>query len=74
MAFSGEYLLLVIDVYSHSLEWKSFILLLEEGLYKNSTAFSHSHYSDNGPPFFGEEFRAYMKENGIKQQVTLVEL
>ena len=24
--------------------------------------------SDNGPPFFGEEFKAHMQENGIKHQ------
>ena len=24
--------------------------------------------SDNGPPFFGEDFKAYMKENGIEHQ------
>ena len=24
--------------------------------------------SDNGPPFFGEDFKAYMKENGIDHQ------
>lgn len=57
-----------------SLKLKSSIPQLEKGQSKSLIVLFATHgvpavvKSDNGPPFFGEEFKAYMQNNGIKHQ------
>lgn len=71
---TGEYLLVVIDAYSRFPEVEIVHSTAGKGTIQKLDRIFATHgipsvlKSDNGPPFFGEEFRAYMQENGIKHQ------
>ena len=71
---SGEYLLVVIDAYSRFPEVEIVHSTAGKGTISKLDRIFATHgipkilKSDNGPPFFGEEFKAYMQENGIKHQ------
>lgn len=71
---TGEYLLLVIDAYSRFPEMEIVHSTAGKGTIQKLDRIFATHgipailKSDNGPPFFGEEFRAQMEENGIKHQ------
>ena len=71
---TGEYLLVTIDAYSRFPE----VEIVESTAAKGTISkldrifatygFPKILKSDNGPPFFGNEFKAYMQENGITHQ------
>ena len=71
---TGEYLFVVIDAYSrfpevevvHSTAAKTTLPKLDRIFATHGIPSVLK--SDNGPPFFGEDFKAYMKENGIAHQ------
>ena len=71
---TGEYLLVVIDAYSRFPEVEIVHSTAGRGTLQKLDRIFATHgiptilKSDNGPPFFGEEFRAHMEENGIKHQ------
>ena len=71
---TGEYLFVVIDAYSrfpevevvHSTAAKTTLPKLDRIFATHGIPSVLK--SDNGRPFFGEDFKAYMKENGIEHQ------
>ena len=71
---TGEYLLVTIDAYSHFSEVEIVQSTTAKGtIYKLDRIFATNGIpkilkSDNGPPFFENEFKAYMQENGITHQ------
>ena len=71
---TGEYLLVVIDAYSRFPEIKIVNSTQGKGTISKLDRIFATHgfpkilKSDNGPPFFGEEFKIYMQENGICHQ------
>ena len=71
---TGEYLLVVIDAYSRFPEVAIINSTAGGGTIKELSRIFSTHglpaviKSDNGPPFFGEEFKVYMRDNGIQHQ------
>ena len=71
---TGEYLLVVIDAYSRFPEVAIVNSTAGGGTIKELSRIFSTHglpavvKSDNGPPFFGEEFKVYMRDNGIQHQ------
>lgn len=68
---NGEYLLVTIDAYSRFPEDEIVHSTAAKGTVSKLDRIFATHgiprvlKSDNGPPFFGDEFKAYMQENGI---------
>ena len=68
---TGEYLLVTIDAYSRIPEVDIVQSTAAKGTISKLYRIFATHEmpkilkSDNGPPFFGNEFNAYMQENGI---------
>ena len=71
---TGEYLLVTIDAYSRFPEVEIVQSPAAKGTISKLDRIFATHgipkilKSDNGPPFFGNEFKAYMQENGITHQ------
>ena len=71
---TGEYLLVTIDAYSRFPEVEIVQSTATKGTISKLDRIFATHgipkinKSDNGPPFFGNEFKAYMQENGITHQ------
>ena len=71
---TGEYLLVVIDAYSRFPEVAIVNSTAGGGTIKELSRIFSTHglpavvKSDNEPPFFGEEFKVYMRDNGIQHQ------
>ena len=71
---TGEYLLVVIDAYSRFPEVAIVNSTAGGGTIKELSRIFSTHglpaiiKSDDGPPFFGEEFKVYMRDNGIQHQ------
>ena len=71
---TGEYLLVVIDAYSRFPEVEIVHSTAGKGTIQKHNRIFATHgvpkvlKSDNGPPFFGEEFKAFVQENGITHQ------
>jgi len=71
---SGECLLVVIDAYSRFPKFEIVHSTTGKGTISKLDHIFTTHgipkvlKSDNGPPFFGEEFKVHMQENGIKHQ------
>lgn len=71
---TGEYLLVVIDAYSRFPEVDIVPSTAGKGTIAKLDRIFATHgfpkilKTDNGPPFFGEEFKAYAQENGIHHQ------
>ena len=71
---TGEYLLVVIDAYSRFPEVEIMHSTAGKGTIAKLDRIFSTHgipkvlKSDNGPPFFSEEFKAYVQEKGIKHR------
>ena len=71
---TGEYLLVVIDAYSRFPEVEIVHSTAAKGTLPKLDRIFATHgipsvlKSDNGPPFFGDEFKSHMIENGIHHQ------
>ena len=71
---TGEYLLVVIDAYSRFPEVEIVQSTAGKGTIAKLNRIFATHgipdvlKSDNGPPFFGEEFKTFVSNNGVKHQ------